>query len=303
MQRSQSIQTAPYVNGALWKSGKILPLLWSAIILGLILIPVAFASVPHDTPGDNIALNRKAPNRINDLFQQSEKTEHLEQTNPAKQTEEKAHTDPQHKAETHTTSDQDKTTDSHAAAVDPHVSDQHAAATHEGEQEEHGDSGFLAKLLNFVVLFGGLTFLLRKPISKMLGQRADDIKISMVEAEESNKTANKKLKQGQKRLDEVAVEVKSINTEAEKNGLTEKEEILTAADKEAERLKKLAAQEIANLSQGGIKELKAHAAELATSLARENIQNKIKTADHASFIDKSIERLDALYKERAKAAQ
>jgi F-type H+-transporting ATPase subunit b len=185
------------------------------------------------------------------------------------------------------------------AAVSTHsAADQHAGDTPEGEHEAQGGSGFLAKLVNFLVLFGGLTFLLRKPISNLLGQRAEDVRTSMTEAEETNTTAQQKLKQGQKRLDEMAVEVERINVEAEEAGHKEKEGILAAAAQEVERLKKLAVQEIAILSQVGIKELKSHAAELSTSIARENIRKKIKTADQASLIDKSIDRLEALNEEK-----
>lgn len=169
------------------------------------------------------------------------------------------------------------------------------SASHEGEHETHGDgAGFLAKVLNFLVLFGGLFILLRKPIGKMLGQRAEDIRTSMAEAEESHKNAQEKLEQGQRRLDEMAVEVLRIKEEAEEAGRRDNEEILGAARQEVERIKKFAAQEINQLSQGGMKELKSFAAETATELARENIKKRIKSSDQARLIDEAIERLDSL---------
>lgn len=175
------------------------------------------------------------------------------------------------------------------------VQETNPPASHEGENESHGDGGgFFAKVLNFIVLFGGLFILLRKPIGKMLGQRAEDIRISMTEAEESHKSAQEKLEQGQRRLDEIAGEVLRIKEEAEEAGRRENEEILEAARQEVERLKKLAAQEISLLSQRGMKDLKSFTAETATELARENIKKKIRPGDHAYLIDKAIERLDTL---------
>ena len=234
-----------------------LPLFWGAVVSGFILLP--FAS-PHP-------VNESWPHTAAAFDQSGQTAQHTGQTDePVAQTD-------------------------HAAA------DSQAENTQEGEHETHGDSGFLAKLVNFLVLFGGLTLILRKPISKMLGQRAEDVRTSMADAEESNKTAQKKLSQGQERLDDMAVEVNRINAEAEETGHKEKEGILAAANLEVERLKKLAGQEIALLSQVGIKELKTHAAELATSIARKNIRENIMEEDQPSLIDKSIDRLEALYEE------
>ena len=189
-----------------------------------------------------------------------------------------AKTDPQHKTEESGT-----------------VRETNPPASHEGEHEAHGGgSGFFAKVLNFIVLFGGLFILLRKPIGKMLGQRAEDIRISMTEAEESHKSAQEKLEQGQRRLDEIAGEVLRIKEEAEEAGRRENEEILEAARQEVERLKKLAAQEISLLSQRGMKELKSFTAETATEFARDSIKKRIKPGDQAYLIDKAIERLDTL---------
>ena len=267
-----------------------MPLFWGVVVFGFFLVPSAS---PHpvedawpdivgtfDQTGQTIQHIGQIDEQIAQTEEQQEETgpHTIAQSDDAKADLQSAQIDPQPKQAT-----------THATA-DPQAED-----THEGEHETHGDSGFLAKLVNFLVLFGGLTFILRKPISKMLGQRTEDIRTSMAEAEESNKSAQKKLLQGQKRLDDMAVEVERINAEAEGAGHREKEEIIAAANLEVERLKKLAAQEIALLSQVGIKELKTHAADLATSLARESILKKIKPTDQASLIDKSIDRLDSLY--------
>jgi len=164
----------------------------------------------------------------------------------------------------------------------------------EHEASHRGGSGFWAKVLNFAVLFGGLFLLLRKPVGRMLGQRADDIRSSMAEAEESHRNAEEKLVLGRNKLDAIAEEVKTLDEEAREAGRKEKEAILASARKEVERLKKLGTEEIALLTHAGMKELKTFAAEKATSLARENIKKRITAADQVVVIDRAIERLDVL---------
>jgi len=172
----------------------------------------------------------------------------------------------------------------------------HSVSAQEGEHEAShgGDSGFLAKALNFAVLFGALFFLLRKRIGRMLGQRAEDIRSSIVEAEDSHRTAVGKLSEGQNKLELVAEEVKGIEEEAMEAATKERKTVLASARQEVERLKKLGMEEIALLSQVGMRELKMFAAERATSIARENIKNKITAADQEAMIDRAIDRLDSL---------
>ena len=164
----------------------------------------------------------------------------------------------------------------------------------EGSQSSN-EMEFIGKTLNFIILFGGLAFVLIKPIKKFLEERASNIKHRMKEAEEARKSADKKLQEGKAGLDKLAKRVEKIKKEGELQGRENKERILKDARKEAKQIQDSTSQEIKILYDVETRKLREYAADLAVSLAREKIQKKIVGKDQFFLIDKSIERLENLY--------
>jgi F-type H+-transporting ATPase subunit b len=156
---------------------------------------------------------------------------------------------------------------------------------------------FLGKVVNFLILFGGLTFVARKPIKAMLAKRTVDVGESIAQAEK-DRTASESLAAGSRaRLDSLAAEVGALKAEAGEAARLEAERIARAAREEAERLKKLTRQELDEQVRLGVRELKAFAAARATDLARERIRKRLTPAVHAALIEKSIDRLSRLHEE------
>lgn len=164
-------------------------------------------------------------------------------------------------------------------------------------EEEHSSNfmDFLGKTINFIILFGGLTYILFKPIRNFLERRSQDIENSLKETEESKREAGQKLKEVKARLSGLENEIANIRKEAELEGRREKERIIHLAQQEAERIKYFAKQEIEMLINAGIQDLKVYTAELATTLAEKRIRKKMTSEDQSFLINKSIERLDKLY--------
>ena len=169
-------------------------------------------------------------------------------------------------------------------------------------EEEHSSNfmDFLGKTINFIILFGGLTYILFKPIRNFLERRSQDIENSLKETEESKREAGQKLKEVNARLSDLENEIAKIKKEAELEGRREKERIIHLAQQEAERIKYFSKQEIEMLIHAGIQILKFYTAELATTLAEKRIRKKMTSEDQSFLINKSIERLDKLY-ERSKS--
>jgi len=167
------------------------------------------------------------------------------------------------------------------------------------EEAEHGGgtADFLGKVLNSLILFGGLTYLLYKPIKKYLGDNADEIGRSIKDASASRKDSEQRMQEVRIRAKKVEEEVQAIIETGKAEADKIKQTILEAAREDAERVKKLAAQEIEMLTRAGTQDLREYAAELAIALARERIRKKIAPQDHSALIDKSIERLDSLHEE------
>lgn len=166
-------------------------------------------------------------------------------------------------------------------------------------EEEHksGFIDFLGKAINFIVLFGGLAYLLRKPLGGLLEKRSQDIQCTLKETEASRKEAEQKLQEVKAHLAGLEEEIEKMRKEADVEGQRERERTLQLAQKEAEKIRYFAGQEIEMLTRAGIQELKEFTAELAASLAEERIRKKMTLEDHTQLIDKSIERLSELYEE------
>jgi len=154
---------------------------------------------------------------------------------------------------------------------------------------------FLGKSVNFIIIFGALAYFLYKPLRSFFEKRSREIKEAIKEAEDSRKEAEEKLQEMKIRLTGLEEEITKIKKDAEVVGLKEKTRIANLAQKEAERIKRLAQQQIELEVKAGIQELKEYTTELATALASERIKEKLTPEDHSLLIDKSIERLVKLY--------
>ena len=165
------------------------------------------------------------------------------------------------------------------------------------EQESHVSplTDLLGKTVNFIILFGGLGFLLAKPLRKFLADMGLAVAQTIQETEKARTDAEDRLDSLRERMQDLEQEVRKFRDEGEEAGGREKERILALARQESEKIKSFAAQEIEALSQSAQAELKRHAAEMAVSLARTKIEGRLTPGLHSRLIDESICILEALY--------
>lgn len=165
-----------------------------------------------------------------------------------------------------------------------------AAGTEEGSHTS-ATMDFLGKVVNFLLLFGGLFYVLRKPVKALLAKRTDDVGESIRRAEDDRTMSEAKAAESRAKLAGLEDEVRSLKAEAEAEGRRESARIAEAARAEAERLKKLTRQELDAQVRRSVRELKAFAAARATDLARERIRERLTPEAQAALIEKSIDRL------------
>jgi F-type H+-transporting ATPase subunit b len=158
-----------------------------------------------------------------------------------------------------------------------------------------GSANFLGKCINFVILFGGLAFLLNKPVRRFLSLKSEEKKRSLKEAEEGKLSAEEKRRTTEQRLGGLQAEAEGILEEAKSAGLKEKSKIGILAGQEVERIKRFTQQEIEAQVKSGVHELKEYAAELAARLAEERLKKDLTEEEHSRLIDRSIDRLQELY--------
>ncbi|MDH5386194.1 MAG: ATP synthase F0 subunit B [Candidatus Aminicenantes bacterium] len=154
---------------------------------------------------------------------------------------------------------------------------------------------FLGKVINFVVLLGGLIYFLRNPLRNFLQARTKSFEDALRETKNSRVEAEKRLQDVENRLERIDREIEQIQKQAETEGHAVEKRILQDAKAGANRLKLLSQREIERLTQAGIRQIRQYAAELATALALQRIQRRINKEDQSLLIDRSIERLEKLY--------
>ncbi len=165
-----------------------------------------------------------------------------------------------------------------------------------GEAGRPSDALDLAgKAVNFAILFGGLAFVLRKPLAAMLRKRSADVRDAIRLADEESAEAAKKYEGSETRLAGLEGDVLRLKNEAEEDARRERARIAQLAAEESDRVRQFTGQEIDEQVRAGVRELRAHAAEQATALARERIRKRLTSEGQAALIDKSIERLSKLH--------
>jgi len=160
--------------------------------------------------------------------------------------------------------------------------------------EKFSLSTFLGQLVNFVVLFGSLAYLLYKPLIKYLQHKSDQVAENLKESEDQRVSSLHRLEESKKRLSKLHEEIDRMRREAEIEAGRERERITQEARAEAERLKKLAKEEIDSLVKSSQRELEVYTLDLSISLAEKRIKEKMGPELHREIIYKAIDKLGTL---------
>lgn len=173
--------------------------------------------------------------------------------------------------------------------------DETAAHGEAGHQEHHFNwVHFIGQIVNSALLFGGLIFLLRKPIAKVLGERSVNVKIDIEEREKNLKETTKILADIKNRLDRIEEEVEDMRNSARKSGEEEKEKIKALGKQEAERIVRLNNEEIEQKVESSIRRLKEQVANLTIEKFRKEVKEELDNKMHEKIIEKNIDRIGEL---------
>jgi F-type H+-transporting ATPase subunit b len=173
------------------------------------------------------------------------------------------------------------------------------ASAEEGGGHTSVLADLLGKTLNFVLLFGGLAYVLRKPARAFLERAVESVRNTMAEASSSKEEAERELGSITTRLAGLSEEARKIQESGESRGQKDKSRILELAAREAEKLKAMAREEIEARAQASREELRRYAAELAVSQARSRIERRLTPELQARLIDESIDILGKQNAERS----
>lgn len=146
----------------------------------------------------------------------------------------------------------------------------------------------------FVLLLIVLRSFAFKPILGALQKREDFIRDSLEQAKNDRESAEQRLKDYEKKLNEARAEATAIVDEGRRDAEVVRKKIADEAEKDATAMVERAKREIGIATETAIKEVFAMSARLATDAASRIIRKELNPADHERLVAESIEELDKL---------
>ena len=158
---------------------------------------------------------------------------------------------------------------------------------------EGGTLDFVARIINFLVFFGGLFYLVKKPIGDFFINRLTDIKESLALAEKSREEAKKRLDEIEAKSANLDKELDEIGEQAKQEAERERTRIHNQAKMEADRILEQARLEVENMKRESISKLKANLADQAIKEAETLIKDTMTGDERQRLFGDFNKRLEA----------
>jgi ATP synthase F0 subunit b len=172
--------------------------------------------------------------------------------------------------------------------------EQHSGSGEEEHGREHAESPLASvwKWGNFIILFGGLGWYLRKPLSEFLETRGRAIEEGLANGRLARESALKQMSEIESRMSRLDADVRALRERAIEEAEEERARILEGAKIEAQKILELAQREIEGLKKSARLELKAHVAELAVRLAEQRLQKAVGPDQNKRLVLKFLDSLE-----------
>lgn len=150
---------------------------------------------------------------------------------------------------------------------------------------------FFFQIANFLIIYFILKRFLFGPITEMMDKRTKGIQDSIAEAENRNKEAMELKAEYENKINEIKKERNLIIEEASRKAEERGNEIIKAAEVEAEKIKERGRQEIMRERQKAANELKEQISTMAIMAASKVIEKELNQQAHEEMIEKFIEEV------------
>ncbi len=181
---------------------------------------------------------------------------------------------------------------SETAAKDEHAAKEESSATHDGSGESHGPSP-IYRWINFAILVGGLTYILRKPLAQFFAERTDSIQKSLDEGRKALAAAEEKLSAVERRLQHFEEEVADFRAGALKEMEDEHARMRQATAHEAEKLMESVRVQMDVATKQARLALRLFAAGQAVAMAEKLVAGRMDDARQRRLVSQFVEKLGA----------
>ena len=159
--------------------------------------------------------------------------------------------------------------------------------------KKHGQSNELIyKVINFAILIGVLTYLLRKPLSGFLARRTSEIQAGLEKGRNALEESNTRLKRVEEKMKGMEDTIAELRTESEREEKTELNRLRKAAEAEADRIMSSAKNEIEGAGRAARLDLKRYAVNQAIRLAEEHLRQNINKKQSVGLIERFLTNIE-----------
>jgi len=151
--------------------------------------------------------------------------------------------------------------------------------------------GTLFRWLNFLLVFGGLGYLIAKNGPAFFGGRAAAISAALAQAAAAKAEAERQLQQAEEKLQRLGQEVAELRAAAQRESAAEAERIRTLTREETEKIARASRAEIEAAERAVLMELKVIAAREAVERAKALLRNQITAETQATLLRSFVNSL------------
>jgi len=165
----------------------------------------------------------------------------------------------------------------------------------EGEEETSNaeTKERIYKTINFIILVGGLAFVLRKPLAEFFAQRSADIKGSMEEGRKALEASQARLTAIEEKLKHLEEEIAAFKISAAREMGADRLRVQQAAAVEAEKMLESARSRMETTTRAAKLELRYYIAGEALKQAEQMIRGRLDDTMRSRLVSQFVTRLDA----------
>jgi len=159
------------------------------------------------------------------------------------------------------------------------------------QEAEQSDKWIWWKWANFVILAGGLGYLIGKHVPPLFEKQSSEIQTGLREAAQVAEDARAYAAGIEARLKNLQSEIESLRATARSDMIAESERIRRETEHHLQRVREQTAQEIELLTRNATAELRKYSAELALGLAEQRIRSRMNPATQQSLAESFLHDL------------
>jgi F-type H+-transporting ATPase subunit b len=153
------------------------------------------------------------------------------------------------------------------------------------QEAEQGDPWIWWKWANFLILAGGLGYLIGKNVPPLFRKQSEEIQSALAEAAKIKQEATDYAASVEARLGDLQSEIQRLRESAHSEMTAESERIRRETEHHLRRIREQTAQEVELMTRAAKDELRKYAAELAIGLAEERIRFRMNPATQQSLAE------------------